>query len=151
VVDARDVTTAGGIFEACIAHLRRSTNGGRIQPLITVFAPSGPDAPGPRIHNYQLIRYAGYRADDGTALRAMAQGEDSGASTHRTTLLQERQFVDVLFGCGREDIEFVPQQHEQAEAGTSEDGLHMPKLHPGCGIRNGIDSLPRGKRDARAR
>jgi nitric-oxide synthase len=68
VVDARDVTTAGGIFEACIAHLRRSTNGGRIQPLITVFAPSGPDAPGPRIHNYQLIRYAGYRADDGTVL-----------------------------------------------------------------------------------
>ena len=68
VVDARDVTTAEGIFEACIAHLRRSTNGGRIQPLITVFAPSGPDAPGPRIHNYQLIRYAGYRAADGTVL-----------------------------------------------------------------------------------
>ena len=68
VVDARDVTTAEGIFEACIAHLRRSTNGGRIQPLITVFAPSGPDAPGPRIHNYQLIRYAGYRAADGTML-----------------------------------------------------------------------------------
>ena len=68
VVDARDVTTAEGIFEACIAHLRRSTNGGRIQPLITVFAPSGPDVPGPRIHNYQLVRYAGYRADDGTVL-----------------------------------------------------------------------------------
>ena len=68
VVDARDTVTAEGIFEACVEHLRRSTNGGRIRPLITVFAPSGGDTPGPRIHNYQLIRYAGYQAADGTVL-----------------------------------------------------------------------------------
>jgi len=68
VVDARHITTPDGIFQACVEHLRRSTNGGRIKPLITVFAPSGGATPGPRIANYQLIRYAGYRAADGTVL-----------------------------------------------------------------------------------
>ncbi len=68
VADARDAVTAGDIFEACVAHLRRSTNGGKIQPLITVFAPADGEGRGPVIHNYQLIRYAGYRQSDGTVL-----------------------------------------------------------------------------------
>lgn len=65
VADARGAATAGEIFEACVEHLRRSTNGGKIKPLITVFAPADGAGVGPIIHNYQLIRYAGYReADD---------------------------------------------------------------------------------------
>lgn len=68
VVDARETKTAGEIFEACVAHLRRSTNGGKIQPLITVFAEADAVGRGPIIHNYQLIRYAGYRRSDGTVL-----------------------------------------------------------------------------------
>jgi len=68
VADARDVVTAGDIFDACVAHLRRSTNGGKIRPLITVFAPADGAGVGPIIHNYQLIRYAGYERADGRVL-----------------------------------------------------------------------------------
>jgi nitric-oxide synthase len=68
VADARDAVTAGDIFEACVAHLRRSTNGGKIRPLITVFAPADGEGRGPLIHNYQLIRYAGYKESDGSVL-----------------------------------------------------------------------------------
>jgi nitric-oxide synthase len=68
VADARDAKTCADIFEACVAHLRRSTNGGKIQPLITVFAEADAEGRGPVIHNYQLIRYAGYRQSDGAVL-----------------------------------------------------------------------------------
>jgi len=65
VADAREAVPAGEIFDACVEHLRRSTNGGKIKPLITVFAPADGAGAGPIIHNYQLIRYAGYREADG--------------------------------------------------------------------------------------
>jgi nitric-oxide synthase len=68
VVDARELTTAGDVFDACVDHLRRSTNGGRIRPMITVFAPADGNGDGPRIWNDQLIRYAGYRRSDGSVL-----------------------------------------------------------------------------------
>ncbi len=66
VHDRRGMRSAGDIFEACVEHLRWSTNGGRIRPLITVFAPDEIGRPGPRIANYQLARYAGYRGPGGT-------------------------------------------------------------------------------------
>ncbi|WP_329128689.1 nitric oxide synthase oxygenase [Streptomyces sp. NBC_01476] len=56
---------AAAIAKECAAHLRIATNGGRIRPLISVFAPAAPGRPGPRIHSDQLIRYAGYRDRDG--------------------------------------------------------------------------------------
>ncbi len=65
VRDRRDVTAACDIAAESVAHLREATNGGRIRPAITVFAPDAPDQPGPRIVNSQLVRYAGYEADDG--------------------------------------------------------------------------------------
>lgn len=68
VADARGARSAGDIFDACVAHLRRSTNGGKIRPLITVFAPADGHGRGPLIHNYQLIRYAGYRESNGRIL-----------------------------------------------------------------------------------
>jgi nitric-oxide synthase len=68
VADARDAVAAGDIFDACVEHLRRSTNGGKIRPLITVFAEADAEGVGPVIHNYQLIRYAGYRESDGRVL-----------------------------------------------------------------------------------
>jgi nitric-oxide synthase len=68
VADRRNLREAGEIFEACVEHLRRSTNGGKIRPLITVFAPASRADRGPRIRNYQLIRYAGYRQSDGRIL-----------------------------------------------------------------------------------
>ena len=49
----------------CVAHLREATRGGRIRSTITVFAPDRPGQPGPRIHNDQLVRYAGHRTSTG--------------------------------------------------------------------------------------
>jgi nitric-oxide synthase, bacterial len=65
VRDRREVTAAPDIAAESIAHLREATNGGRIRPVITVFAPDAPGQPGPRILNSQLVRYAGYQAVSG--------------------------------------------------------------------------------------
>ncbi|HEY0816164.1 MAG TPA: nitric oxide synthase oxygenase [Pseudonocardia sp.] len=65
VRDRRNVTAAPDVAAECAAHLRESTRGGRIRSTITIFAPDGPDGPGPRILNDQLIRYAGHRRPNG--------------------------------------------------------------------------------------
>jgi len=62
VRDRRHVSAAAEIADEAVAHLREATNGGRIRPLITVFAPDAPGRPGPRILSSQLVRYAGYEA-----------------------------------------------------------------------------------------
>ena len=64
VRDKRHVCDAAGVADECIAHLREATNGGRIRPAITVFAPDGPGQAGPRIWNDQVVRYAGFPAGD---------------------------------------------------------------------------------------
>ena len=64
VRDRREVTTAAGVAAESIAHLRAATNGGRIRPTITVFAPDTAARPGPRIISPQLVRYAGYGTGD---------------------------------------------------------------------------------------
>jgi nitric-oxide synthase len=64
VRDRRDVSTASDIAAESVAHLREATNGGRIRPVITVFAPDTPWQPGPRILNSQIVRYAGYEIPD---------------------------------------------------------------------------------------
>ncbi|MFG1779685.1 nitric oxide synthase oxygenase [Micromonospora sp. NPDC049048] len=68
VRDARQATEPDDIYEACVEHLRRATNGGRIRATITVLGAQPPDGPGPRIWNSQLVRYAGYRQPDGTVV-----------------------------------------------------------------------------------
>lgn len=68
LLDARTATTAADIFEACVHHLRFSTNGGRIRSAITVFPETRERERGIRIHNSQLIRYAGYSMGDGSIL-----------------------------------------------------------------------------------
>jgi nitric-oxide synthase len=65
LLDLRQLSTTDEIAEGCFEHLRVSTNGGRLRSLITVFAPQRPGRPGPRVHNPQLIRYAGYRTAEG--------------------------------------------------------------------------------------
>ena len=75
VRDRRDVTTAEGVFEECVEHLRQATNDGKIRPMITVFAPPRPGWRGVRIRNDQLLRYAGYRAMDGSVVGDPAQVE----------------------------------------------------------------------------
>jgi nitric-oxide synthase len=68
LIDARHHTTPEAVAQACWEHLRVSTNDGRLRAVITVFAPSGPGRQGIRIWNPQLIRYAGYRREDGSVL-----------------------------------------------------------------------------------
>lgn len=65
VLDRRLVGDAEGVAAGCLEHLHAASNGGRIRPVITVFAPDQPGRPGPRIRNDQLIRYAGYRTPTG--------------------------------------------------------------------------------------
>ena len=65
VRDRRHVRTPADVAAECVEHLRVATRGGRIRSTITVFAPDRPGAPGPRIHNDQLVRYAGHRMPSG--------------------------------------------------------------------------------------
>jgi nitric-oxide synthase len=66
VRDRRNVDSAEDVAAECAAHLRTATNGGRIRPTITVFAPDSPARRGPHIWNEQIVRYAGYQRPDGT-------------------------------------------------------------------------------------
>ena len=68
VRDRRHVTAAAQVAAEAFAHLREATNSGRVRPTLTVFAPTTPERPGPRIWNEQLIRYAGYRQPNGTVI-----------------------------------------------------------------------------------
>lgn len=65
VRDLRHLRAPADVARECIGHLRGSTRGGRIRSTISVFAPDGPGRPGPRIHNDQLVRYAGHRMPSG--------------------------------------------------------------------------------------
>ena len=49
VRDRREVTAAKDVASECVTHLQEATNGGKIRPVITVFAPDTPASPGPRI------------------------------------------------------------------------------------------------------
>jgi nitric-oxide synthase, bacterial len=58
--DRRHVTSPAQVAAECVEHLRDATRDGRIRSTITIFAADRPGRPGPRIHNDQLIRYAGH-------------------------------------------------------------------------------------------
>lgn len=73
--DCRHLTTAAEIAEAIFDHLRFAFNGGDLRPAISVFAPDGPERPGPRIWNPQLLRYAGTRLRSGKQIGDPAQNE----------------------------------------------------------------------------
>jgi nitric-oxide synthase len=74
VRDKRNVTDPFMVATALEEHLDWATNGGRIRPCITIFAPQRPDGSVPvRIWNKQLIRYAGYQKHDGTCQGDPAQ------------------------------------------------------------------------------
>ncbi|WP_405000792.1 nitric oxide synthase oxygenase [Kitasatospora cathayae] len=80
VRDLRHLSAADDIAAECFEHLRLAGNGGRIRPVVSVFAPDRPGRPAARILNQQLVRYAGHRVDGavvgdpaGTALAARAR------------------------------------------------------------------------------
>ncbi|GAC1360725.1 MAG: nitric oxide synthase oxygenase [Ktedonobacteraceae bacterium] len=75
VRDLRHLRSAEEIFAALVEHMRLATNGGKIQPMISIFAPQTPGRRGIRIWNSQLIRYAGYRQHNDTVIGDPLQKE----------------------------------------------------------------------------
>ncbi|MEV0532412.1 nitric oxide synthase oxygenase [Kitasatospora sp. NPDC050463] len=65
VRDLRHLSSADDIATECFEHLRVATNGGRIRPVVSVFAPDRPGRPAARILNQQLVRYAGHPTGHG--------------------------------------------------------------------------------------
>ncbi|NUK02508.1 nitric oxide synthase oxygenase [Streptomyces lunaelactis] len=134
--DRRHVDDADGVAREAAQHLREATNGGRIRPLITVFAPDAPDRPGPRIWNEQLVRYAGYAADHGSAVgdprnagiteRAFQLGWPGGPGTH----------FDLL-PLVIEDGDGKPRLFELPRDAVLEVELHHPeqRWYGGLGLR----------------
>ncbi|GGK18798.1 hypothetical protein GCM10010124_09280 [Pilimelia terevasa] len=79
VLDRRRAHTADDIFSLLVTHLRiagghrpigdgrigEATRPGHIRPVISIFAPAVPGRPYARVHNEQLIRYAGHDSAGG--------------------------------------------------------------------------------------
>jgi nitric-oxide synthase len=68
VRDRRGVDDPDEVHAALLEHLDAATNGGKIRPIITIFAPADAEGPRVRIWNRQLLGYAGYRQEDGTVI-----------------------------------------------------------------------------------
>lgn len=68
VRDFRHLDHPDDIFSTMVDHMKSATNEGKVQSMISVFAPQEPGSPGIQIWNPQMIRYAGYRRADGTVL-----------------------------------------------------------------------------------
>lgn len=68
LIDARSCETAAEVAEACWEHLRVSTNGGKVRPVVTVFRPYQAANRNVRLFNHELVRYAGYEQPDGSVV-----------------------------------------------------------------------------------
>ncbi|AJD90537.1 nitric oxide synthase oxygenase [Jeotgalibacillus malaysiensis] len=66
VFDRRDAVTEEEVKEALLEHIEYATNGGKIRSTVTIFKPSQKTHDPVRIYNHQLIRYAGYKQEDGS-------------------------------------------------------------------------------------
>jgi nitric-oxide synthase, bacterial len=67
VLDRRRARTADQIFSLLVHHLRAAGTG-PVRPVISVFPAARPGQPFARVWNEQLIRYAGYRGEDGRVI-----------------------------------------------------------------------------------
>jgi nitric-oxide synthase len=65
VLDRRRARTADEIYSLLVRHLQSAGGSGSIRPVISVFAAAQPGRPYAKIWNEQLIRYAGYRDENG--------------------------------------------------------------------------------------
>jgi nitric-oxide synthase len=129
VRDRRHVHGAADIASECVEHLREATRGGRIRSTITVFAPDRPGAPGPRIHNDQLIRYAGHRTASGEVRgdgkyvdftdRAVALGwrrpEPPGRFDVLPLLISDGDVAPEVFALPADAVLEVPLRHPDHE------------------------------------
>ncbi|MDH6133627.1 nitric-oxide synthase [Kitasatospora sp. MAA4] len=136
VRDLRGLNSADDIAEECFAHLRSATNGGRIRPTITVFAPDRPGRPATRILNQQLVRYAGYPQPDGSWTGDPAGGWLAARAKDLGWKSGEGRF-DVLPLLIQERPGERPRWYELPDDTT----LEVPLIHPdhtwfaGLGLR----------------
>ncbi|RAG80857.1 nitric oxide synthase oxygenase [Streptacidiphilus pinicola] len=84
VRDLRQLRRPDDIAEQCFEHLRLAANGGRIRPVVSVFAPDTPDRPAPRLLNEQLVRYADDRRSGERAALARELGWKGGEGPFET-------------------------------------------------------------------
>jgi nitric-oxide synthase len=82
VRDCRELTTPEEVFMACVEHLRTARDGTKLRSVITVFAAEDRRRDPVRIWNPQLIRYAGWRAADGSVIGDPAQIELTAVLEH---------------------------------------------------------------------
>lgn len=127
VRDCRDLQSPQEIFQALVDHLRLATNGGRIRPMMSVFAADAHGRPRARIWNPQLIRYAGWRRPDGTVLGDPLHVECTAELEHLGWRPQERSAFTVLpvaiqVGDGR------PQLFELPADAVLEVSIRHPEL-----------------------
>ncbi|WP_188316710.1 nitric oxide synthase oxygenase [Solihabitans fulvus] len=128
VRDLRAVRDADRVAAHCRRHLRLAANGGRIRPVMSVFAPDEPGRPAPRIWNDQLIRYAGYERDGGvlgdrrylgftrTALDLGWQPpEQPGMFDALPLIVETEQEGPTLHPLWREDVFEVPLSHPELD------------------------------------
>jgi nitric-oxide synthase len=119
VRDMRHVQDPDDVAEQCFEHLRLATNGGRIRPVISVFAPDRPGRPGPALLGEQLVRYA----DDPRSAHRVALAKELGWKGGETPF--EVLPLLVQPGSGRS-----PEFYEVPEDAVLEVPLSHPR-HPG--------------------
>ncbi|MFE5794964.1 nitric oxide synthase oxygenase [Streptomyces sp. NPDC056503] len=136
VRDLRGVSSADGIAAACAEHLALAGNGGRIRPVLTVFAPDRPGRPAPRIVNDQLVRYAGHRTPAGRWV-----GDPRAAATTAVARelgwKREEEPFQVLPLMVRERPDARPEWYELPDGAVHEVALRHPEhaWFAGLGLR----------------
>ncbi|GGR57605.1 nitric oxide synthase oxygenase [Streptomyces roseolus] len=136
VRDLRGVSSPDGIAAACAEHLRAAENGGRIRPVLTVFAPDRPGRPAPRIVNDQLVRYAGHRAADGRWI-GDPRGAAATALARELGWKREEEPFQVLPLMVRERPGARPEWYELPDGAVREVALRHPEhaWFAGLGLR----------------
>ena len=126
VRDHRHLNTPEAVFESLCSHMKLAYNGGRIRPVMTVFAPATKKSVHPlRIWNHQLCGYAAYRQADGRLLgdpkneafteKALKLGwqppSPRGAFDLLPWIISGSDGVPVIFPLAREIIPEVEIEH----------------------------------------
>jgi nitric-oxide synthase, bacterial len=94
--DLRHISDVEELFQALVEHIELSTNKGKIQPIVSIFAPQKPGHPSIRIWNHQLIRYAGYCMPNGTIVGDPMEVDFTKAALRLGWKGGERTAFDIL-------------------------------------------------------
>jgi len=114
VRDCRSQTSAAAIRDACFDHLEFAANGGRVRPVISIFAPDEPQRSAARVRNAQLVAYAGHRRPDGSVVGDAARLE----------------LTELAKRCGWDPGTHTPFDLLPLLIETPEDGLTAHRLPP---------------------